>query len=237
MRLVVVECPAEVCSWDRVHLALQRHPLAWRRCWWSQNGHIMWAVCAQQRWTTKLHTQSETLSWRDQSTGLTVDGQVVGRRHAADWVADPALVAAMVGAVDGLHRHGLIACREFCSVVCSEEPAALRPFSCNDGAWGHAAQVGGAQAFNQDGCRALDDGSSYRRWGGQVNTRVSIKQTHSEGQKQGRVELNLLNSAEMYRKKKSSTLINLWNQKKGNKCFRSSDNIRVLNMSVFFFFF
>lgn len=91
---------------------------------------------------------------------------MVGRRHAADWVAEPALVAAVVGAVDRLHGHGLIACREGCSVVCSEEPAALRPFSGNDGAWGHAAQVGGAQAFDQDGCRALDDGSSYRRWGG-----------------------------------------------------------------------
>lgn len=94
----------------------------------------MWAVCSQERQTINLDAERDTLLQRVQSAVLTVDGEIVDRCHGADWVADSALVGAMVGTVNRLYEYSLIACREGCSVISLEELTALHPFSCDDGA-------------------------------------------------------------------------------------------------------
>lgn len=78
----------------------------------------------------------------------------------------------MVGAVNRLYEHCLVAHGEADSATVMERPAVLHPHSCADGAGGLTAEVGGAFIFYQDGCGAADGGSSYQRW---QNTRVSIQ--------------------------------------------------------------
>lgn len=103
---------------------------------------------------------------------LTVDSEIIGHSHGANWVADSTLVGAVVGAVNRLYEHCLVAHGEADSATVMERPAVLHPQSCADGAGGLTAEVGGAFIFYQDGCGAADGGSGYQRW---QNTRVSIR--------------------------------------------------------------
>jgi len=94
---------------------------------------------------------------------LTVDGEVTLRRHGAEWVADPTLEGAVVGAVHRLQGHRLVVHGEGDSVTLMERLVVLHPHSGADGAGGLTAEVGGAFVFYQDGFfGAADDGSSNR---------------------------------------------------------------------------
>ena len=70
----------------------------------------------------------------------------------------------MVGAVNRLQEHRPVVYGEADSAVRVERPAVLHPHPGADGAGGLAAEVGGAFVFYQEGCGALDGGSSYQLW-------------------------------------------------------------------------
>lgn len=131
---------------------------------------------ARREIRNKLRQSEERL--RVRSTLRTVDGQIVDGRHGADGVADPALVGAVVGPVDGPYGHAPVAHREGGPVVPPQEPPPLQPLPADDGARGLAAEVGGAQVFDQDGRGAADDGAGYRCWSGdRTNTEEGRKES------------------------------------------------------------
>lgn len=70
----------------------------------------------------------------------------------------------MVGAVNRLYEHGLVAGGEADAATGTEGLAILHPHPSADGAGGLAAHVGGAFAFYQDGFGAVNGGSGYQRW-------------------------------------------------------------------------
>lgn len=88
----------------------------------------------------------------------------MGHSHRADWVADPTLVGAVVGAVDRLYEHCPVVHGEADSATRTEGLAIFHPHSSADGAGGLAAEVGGASVFYQDGWGAADGGPSYQDW-------------------------------------------------------------------------
>lgn len=119
-------------------------------------------TCTKSSSCISRHTRGPDSSPQKQKVHLLykkVRPHCLHRRHGADGVADSAPVG-----VNRLYGYRVIACRDGCSVICLEELATLHPFSGDHGAGGHTAEVSGAQAFDQRGCRAVDDGSVYRRW-------------------------------------------------------------------------
>lgn len=106
---------------------------------------------------------------------LTVDSEIIGRSHGANWVADSTQVGAVVGAVNRLNEHCLVVYGEADSAVRMEKLAILHPHSRADGAGGLTGEVGGAFIFYQDGCWAADGGSSYQRWQNTIQRRWQSK--------------------------------------------------------------
>ena len=90
---------------------------------------------------------------------LTVDSEVMGHSHGADWVADSTLVGAVIGAVNRLNEHCSVVHGETDSVTGMKRTAVFHPHSSADGAGGLTGEVGGAFLFYQDGCGAADDGA------------------------------------------------------------------------------
>ncbi len=91
---------------------------------------------------------------------LTVDSEIMSHSHGADWVADSTLVGAMVGAVNRLYENGPVVYGEADPAARMERPTVLHPLPGADRAGGLTAEVGGTFIFYQDGCRAVDGGSS-----------------------------------------------------------------------------
>lgn len=92
---------------------------------------------------------------------LTVDREVVGDSHGADRVADPTLVGAVVGAVNGLNEHGSVVDGETDSAGGTERTAILHPHSGADGARGLASKVREVFVFYQGGWWTSDVGAAY----------------------------------------------------------------------------
>lgn len=113
-----------------------------------------------------------------QWAALTVDGEIISHSHAANWVADPTLEGAVVGAVNRLKEHCLVVNGQPDPVTRMERPAIFHPHLCADGAGGLAAEVGGAFIFYQDGCGAADGGFSYQCWQNIEHRLIKKKWTH-----------------------------------------------------------
>lgn len=150
----------------------------------------MWPICTEQRKSFNLYKiplvtfdilRAESVHFKSVFPALTVDNKIKRRSHGADRVADPTLVGAVVGAVDGLYEHGFVARGEADSVIWTEGLAVHHPLSRADGAGGLAAEVGGASIFYQDGCKAADGGSGYQHCTETIQS--EIKRSTKEGER------------------------------------------------------
>lgn len=103
-------------------------------------------------------------AYRPAAGVLTVDSEIIGHSHGADWVADLTQIGAVVGAVNPLYGHRPVVDGEADAAARAEESAALHPQPGADGAGGLAAQAGRVLVLDQGVCGAADGGSSDVLW-------------------------------------------------------------------------